>query len=99
MKRRWDIFATVVGTRLVGQCEADTSTEALAVARKTTNMDTGGAGEIEAHTVEKITVECGADVAEIDFTEGDWQVAARKAGWTPPKDRGANRGLKRGARG
>ena len=82
--KKWSVSASVVGTKWIGDYDAETGEEAIKMAYNDAHVSLchACASECEDPAVEHLTAVRG-DVVVTD--EETWQDQARAAGWTPPQ--------------
>ena len=83
-KKTYSVTAAVVGSKWVGDYEAETGEEAIQKAYEHAHVSLCHecASECEDPSIEHMTAECGDEVVTDEET---WQDRARAAGWTPPQ--------------
>lgn len=83
-KKTWSVTAAVAGGKYIGDFEAETGEEAIAMAAGSASVDLCHqcASECENAECEWMTAECDGETVT---TEETWQDKALAAGWTPPK--------------
>ena len=83
-KKTWSVSAAVVGSKWIGDYEAETGEEAIQKAYEHAHVSLchACASQCEDPSIEHMTAECDGEVVTDEET---WQDRARAAGWTPPK--------------
>jgi hypothetical protein len=94
-KRTWSVTAAVVGSKWMGDYEAETGEEALEMAREKADVSLCHqcSDECEDPQIEHMSAESNGEVVTDEET---WEDRARAAKWTPPK---AKKGARKRAQG